>query len=208
MVEGDQQWNGKRFVRCGEIWSIFYEDSRGASHAVKGEVTFADMCEASCGLPSCPLWLIVAKNVLTDEIKYFVSNASAGTPLEELLRVAFSRWHIERCFQDEKSFLGMDHFECRRYVAIRRHLVITAISHLFLSEVRLEQTRRGEKASVSATITPCGRCVNRHEQYAPHSATRMPPVDQFVSPTDAASQCESRTMSRTAAIETTGTPRY
>ena len=80
--------------------------------------------------------------------------------------MAFSRWHIERCFQDEKSFLGMDHFECRRYVAIRRHLVITAISHLFLSEVRLEQMRRGEKAPVSAATTPCGRRVNRHDQYA------------------------------------------
>ncbi len=52
--------------------------------------------------------------------------------------------------------MGMDHFECRRYVAIRRHLVITAISHLFLSEVRLEQMRLGEKAPVSAATTPCG----------------------------------------------------
>lgn len=118
------------------------------------------------GLPSCPLWLIVARNVLTREIKYFVSNAPAGTPLEELLRVAFSRWHIERCFQDEKSFLGMDHFECRRYVAIRRHLVITAISHLFLSQKRLQLIERGEKASDFAATAPCDQCVNRHSEYA------------------------------------------
>jgi len=159
-------------------------------------------------LPSCPLWLIVAKNVLTDEIKYFVSNAPAGTPLEELMRVAFSRWHIERCFQDEKSFLGMNHFECRRYVAIRRHLIITAISHLFLSEVRLEQMRRGGKAFVSPATAPCGRCVNRHGHYAARRAKRTSPVDQFVYPTNAASQFESRTMSQTATIETTGTTRY
>jgi len=160
------------------------------------------------GLPSCPLWLIVAKNVLTDEIKYFVSNAPAGTPLEELLRVAFSRWHIERCFQDEKSFLGMDHFECRRYVAIRRHLVITAISHLFLSEVRLEQMRRGEKASDFAATAPCDRRVNRHDQYAARRAKTASPVDQFVYPTNAAPQFQSRTMSQTATVETTGTTRY
>jgi len=118
------------------------------------------------GLPSCPMWLIVAKNVLTDEIKYFASNAPAGTPLEELLRVAFSRWHIERCFQDEKSFLGMDHFECRRYVAIRRHLVITAISHLFLSQKRLQLIKRGKKASDAAATTPRDRCVNRRGKNA------------------------------------------
>jgi len=121
---------------------------------------------AGYGLPSCPLWLIVAKNVLTDEIKYFVSNASAGTPLEELLRVAFSRWHIERCFQDEKSFLGMDHFECRRYVAIRRHLVITAISHLFLSQKRLQLIERGEKASDVAATSPRDGCVHCHSELA------------------------------------------
>ena len=68
--------------------------------------------------PSCALWLIVAKNPLTGEIKYFLSNAASGVPLEVLLRVAFCRWHIERCFQDEKGELGLDHFECRRYVAV------------------------------------------------------------------------------------------
>jgi len=46
------------------------------------------------------------------QVKYFLSNATAGLPLEVLLRVAFSRWHIERGFQDEKGELGMDHFEC------------------------------------------------------------------------------------------------
>ena len=150
---------------------------------------------AGYGLPSCPLWLIVAKNVLTDEIKYFVSNASAGTPLEELLGVAFSRWHIERCFQDEKSFLGMDHFECRRYVAIRRHLVITAISHLFLSQKRLQLIERGEKASDVAATAPCERCVNRHNQYAARRAKVVPPVGQFVYPTNATPQFQGCTVS-------------
>jgi len=143
------------------------------------------------GLPSCPLWLIVAKNVLTDEIKYFVSNAPAGTPLEELLRVAFSRWHIERCFQDEKSFLGMDHFECRRYVAIRRHLVITAISHLFLSQKRLQLIEGGEKASDAAATSPCDRCVNRSSEYAAPREKVVPPAGQFVYPTNAAPQFQS-----------------
>lgn len=128
------------------------------------------------GLPSCPLWLIVAQNVLTEEIKYFVSNAPAGAPLEELLRVAFSRWHIERCFQDEKSFLGMDHFECRRYRAIRRHLVLTAISHLFLSQIRLEQMHRGEKGPDVAATPPCSRRVNRSGEYAPCGAQAAPQV--------------------------------
>ncbi len=63
-----------------------------------------------------------------------------------MLHVAFSRWHIERCFQDEKGLLGLDHFECRRYRAIRRHLIVTVISHLFLARTRLKQIDvEGEK---------------------------------------------------------------
>jgi len=103
--------------------------------------------------PTAALWLIVAKNPLTGEIKYFLSNAAAGVPLEVLLRVAFCRWHIERCFQDEKGELGLDHFECRRYLAVQRHLLLTAISHLFLNQARQRLEQRGEKEFV---VEPVG----------------------------------------------------
>jgi len=97
-------------------------------------------------LPSAPRWLIVARNPLTGETKYFVSNAPAGTPIERLLHVALGRWHIERGFQDEKSQLGLDQFECRRYVAVQRHLILTAISHLFLARTRLKLIDEGTVA--------------------------------------------------------------
>lgn len=94
-------------------------------------------------LPSSPRWLIQARNPLTDETKYFVSNAQAGVPIERLLHVAFSRWHIERGFQDEKDQLGLDQFECRRYIAVQRHLILTAISHLLLTRLRLKLIDQG-----------------------------------------------------------------
>lgn len=87
-------------------------------------------------LPTWPHLLIVARHVLTGEVKYFVSNAPAGTPLEVLLRVAFTRWHVERCFQDEKGQLGLDHFEVRNYRSLRRHLILSSVSHLFLAKMR------------------------------------------------------------------------
>ena len=96
------------------------------------------------GLPGEPLHLIVARNVLDPSaVKYFLSNAPADTPLSELLLVAFSRWHIERCFEDQKTELGFDHFEGRSYLGLRRHQAVTAVSHLFLAEV--QQKLRGEK---------------------------------------------------------------
>ena len=95
-------------------------------------------------MPTWGHWLIVARNIENpDEVKYFVSNAPDGTPLEVLLHVGFSRWHVERCFEDEKSELGLSHFEVRNYLSLRRHLIITAASHLFLAKVH--QAWRGEK---------------------------------------------------------------
>ena len=97
------------------------------------------------GLPTRAHWLFVARNVESPkEVKYFVSNAPDGTPLEVLLHVGFSRWHVERCFEDEKSELGLSHFEVRNYKSLRRHLIITAVSHLFLAKVH--QMWRGEKS--------------------------------------------------------------
>lgn len=96
------------------------------------------------GLPSWQHWLIYACNATNPgEVKYFVSNAPMGTPLEVILHVAFSRWHVERCFQDEKSQLGMSHFEVRNYLSIRRHVILTAVNHLFLAKVHRQW--RGEK---------------------------------------------------------------
>jgi SRSO17 transposase len=97
------------------------------------------------GLPSGPRWLIVARNLLnSEEIQYFVANAPEGTPLEVLLHVAFQRYHVERCFEEEKGELGMDHFEVRNWRSLKRHLLLTAVSHLFLAKVRQQW---GEKRS-------------------------------------------------------------
>ena len=95
------------------------------------------------GRVSPSLRLILARNVLDGTVKYFVSNAPDSVPLTTLLRIAFGRWHVERCFEDSKGEVGMDHFEVRRYGSIKRHLMLTMVSHLFLAEqtVRL----RGEK---------------------------------------------------------------
>ena len=86
------------------------------------------------GLPTRAHLLIVARNVQNpSEIKYFVSNAPVATPLTTVLTVAFARWHVERCFEDQKTELGMGHFEVRNYTSLMRHLALSAVSFLFLA---------------------------------------------------------------------------
>ena len=71
-------------------------------------------------------------------MKFFVSNAPAGTSVQAMLLVAFSRWRVERCFEDQKSEIGLDQSEGRRYRGLKRHLILSGVSYLFLSRMRQE----------------------------------------------------------------------
>ena len=102
------------------------------------------------GLPTKPHWLIAARNPeAPDDVKFFVSNASGGTPLEWLVYVAYSRWPIEQCFKEEKDELGFDHFEVRGWRSIHRHMALTQVSHLYLNKMR-EQLIAGEQMQEAA----------------------------------------------------------
>jgi len=64
---------------------------------------------------------LVCRNVLTGEIKYFLSNqviGREGATLGWLLQVAFGRWEIEQCFGTAKEELGRDQFEVRGWATI------------------------------------------------------------------------------------------
>ena len=121
----DQPW--KRFhVKDGEKGPMVWE----CKHTM---ITIKN----AQGLPGQRLHLVVARNVLEpEELKFFVSNGPMETRLETLLLVAFSRWRVERCFEDDKGEIGLDQYEGRRYLGLKRHLIISAVSYLFLARVR------------------------------------------------------------------------
>jgi SRSO17 transposase len=127
----DQPW--KRFhVKDGEKGPVVWE----CKHCM---ITTKD----AQGLPGQRLHLLVARNVLEpEELKFFVSNGPVETRLETLLLVAFSRWRVERCFEDHKSEIGLDQYEGRRYLGLKRHLIISAVSYLFLARVRQDWAKK------------------------------------------------------------------
>jgi len=91
------------------------------------------------GLPSRRQCLIVARNVLSGEVKYFVANrvpGEKGISLRWLLRVAFGRWPIESSFRQAKDELGMDHYQVRGWRCLHRHFYVTQLSYLFCARMR------------------------------------------------------------------------
>lgn len=133
-----ERWRVKDTEKGPQIWDV--------QHAL---VYLPD----ADGLPGKPRHLLVARNVLDpNEIKYFISNADVGTPSSRLLQVAFSRWRIERCFEDHKGEIGLDHYEGRRWLGWQRHLILSAVSYLFLAKVH--QDLRGEKSGAHGLPSP------------------------------------------------------
>ena len=91
------------------------------------------------GLPGRRQCLIVARNVLTGEMKYFLANrvpGEKGVTLRWLLRVAFGRWTVERCFRMAKDELGMDHYQVRGWRCLHRHFYLTQAGYLFCAQIR------------------------------------------------------------------------
>jgi SRSO17 transposase len=88
------------------------------------------------GLPGPEDWLILRRNVLTGELKTYLSNASADTPLPTLVRLSGMRWPIETCFEEGKQYLGMGDYEVRSWRGWHHHLTLCILAHFFL--VRLQ----------------------------------------------------------------------
>jgi SRSO17 transposase len=137
----DQPWQPHR-VKDGEKGPMVWE--------VKHMLIYPKNEE---GLPGKPYHLVVARNVLNpEEIKYFVSNAPPETSVQKILLVGFSRWRVERCFEDEKGEIGLDQYEGRQYRGLKRHWILSAVSHLFLAKVH--QDLRGEKSGADGMPGP------------------------------------------------------
>jgi len=138
---------------AGQPWQRFYvkEGEKGPMLWEAKHVWFYPNGEDN--LPLAPLHLVIVRNVLEPEVvKFFVADAPQDTPLSELLHVAFSRWRVERSFEDQKTELGFDHFEGRSYLGLMRHQIVTALTHLFLS--RVHQAWRGKKSGIDRVPNP------------------------------------------------------
>lgn len=135
----DQLWK-----RGGPSWQMYHVKDTEKGPVV-WEVRATRFHTWSDRLPAAQEWLLVARNVHTEEIKYFLSNAPVDTSIEAMLSVAFTRWRVERAFEDAKGEVGLDHFEVRKYRPLMRHLVLSMVSLLFLMK---ETKRLREKKSV------------------------------------------------------------
>jgi SRSO17 transposase len=87
--------------------------------------------------PGPPIWLVIRRSLEPEpEVKYYVSDADAATPLGVMAEVACTRHAVEDYFEDGKSYLGMAQYETRSYVGWHHHMSLVAMAHLFVTLTR------------------------------------------------------------------------
>jgi SRSO17 transposase len=111
--------------------------AEGAKGPIVADVACMRVYPSRDGLPyGDPLWLFIRRTA-DGEIKYAFSNASATIPFQELCTASTMRWPIEQCFQDGKSYLGMNQYEHRSWPAWHRHMIYVFLALHFLLRLRL-----------------------------------------------------------------------
>ena len=77
-----------------------------------------------------------------EQIAYYICYGPADTTLDELVRVAGSRWAIEECSQTAKNETGLDHYQVRSYTAWYRHITLSMAAAAFLTILRRDTEKR------------------------------------------------------------------
>ncbi len=84
-------------------------------------------------------WLVVRRSLEDpDELTAYTVFAPEGTPLEELAKVAGSRWRVEIGFEEAKGEVGLSHYEVRSWHGWYRHITLSLFAHAFLAAIRAE----------------------------------------------------------------------
>lgn len=85
-------------------------------------------------------WVLARRSVSRpEEISYYIAYCPAGTTLDELIRIAGSRWAVEERFQTAKQECGLDDYQVRRYPGWHRHMTLAMAAHACLTVLRARQ---------------------------------------------------------------------
>lgn len=120
----------------GEAWQAL-KIREGAKGPLAFEFAAVRVWAVRHGKAGPPAWLLIRRSLdPTPEVKYYVSNADASTPLKVLAGVACTRHAVEDYFEDGKSYLGMAQYETRSWVGWHHHMSLVAMAHLFITLTR------------------------------------------------------------------------
>jgi SRSO17 transposase len=87
------------------------------------------------------IWLLLRRTTEKTDLKYYVSNAAAATPWQEIALAGATRWRVEECFEDGKMHLGMADYEARAWSSWHHHMAMVALAHLLVTLTKRDAQR-------------------------------------------------------------------
>ncbi len=105
-------------------------------------------------------WLLARRSMAKPgELAFYVCFGPADTTLEELVRVAGTRWAIagtrwaiEECFEEAKGEVGLDQYEVRRWDGWYRHITLAMLAQAYLAVIRHQAMEQGEKGAATVRM--------------------------------------------------------
>lgn len=101
------------------------------------------------GLPGPQVWLVIRRDALSGETKYFLSNAPQETPVPQLAWLNAARWPVEQSIEDCKDELKMNQYAMRSWRGWYHPMTLVMIAHLFL--VRVQQTLKEDAPALTVS---------------------------------------------------------
>lgn len=110
---------------------------QGTKGLLIAQVAAIRIYPAHAGLPGTQGWLILRRNPADPtDIHYFLSNAPADTPFDELLYVCAMRWPIEIIFEQAKQLLGLNEYETQTWPGWHHHMTHVILAFGFLARTQ------------------------------------------------------------------------
>jgi SRSO17 transposase len=99
-----------------------------------------------------PVWLLLRRSLEKTDLKYYISNASAETPWQEVALAGSTRWRVEEAFQDGKMHLGMADYEARSWSSWHHHMSLVALAHLYVTLTRRDTQKEVPELTLDMAI--------------------------------------------------------
>jgi SRSO17 transposase len=124
--------------------------SEGSKGPIEDEFARKRVTLCREGLPDRTVWLVIKRSVAASpRYWYSISNAPASATLGLFVWLSGRRWTIEQGFEENKSELGMDHYEVRAFAGWHHHMLVTMLAHFFLWRLKIGLEKKSPALTVA-----------------------------------------------------------
>lgn len=98
-------------------------------------------------------WLLIRRTLSpTPDVTYYLSNASADTPIETLAQVACARHQIEQLLEEARGNTGLADYEVRYWHSWYAHITLALLAHAFITLLRHANTQKKSIATPGLAV--------------------------------------------------------